>query len=91
MKKKIEIEFEPIIIYDETPRQIITQIFKKHKQLILPQLFKATNLNKNTILSELRKMIEDGVLVRENKTVLINPKHQARSMTVWTWIENGHK
>ena len=91
MKKKIEIEFEPIIIYDETPREMITQIFKKHKQLIFNHVVKATNLNKSTITSELVRMTDDGLVTKEIKTVLTNPKHQARSMTVWTWIENGHK
>ena len=91
MKKRIEIE--SIIIYDETPRQMISDIFKKHKQLILPQLLKATNLNRNTIMSALKRMVDDGIIVRENKVVLINSQQQARSMVVYTWIEekNGRK
>lgn len=93
MKKRIQIEIEPIIIYDETPRQIITPLLKKHKQLIFTQLLKATNLNKNTIVSELGRMVEDELITRENKTVLINSQQQARSMVVYTWIEekNGRK
>ncbi len=95
MKKKIEIEIEPIIIYDESVRETFVKLFKEHKRLIMTQLLKGTNFNKNTIRTELQRMVGDGLLINENKPVCTAPNLQARSMTVYTWIgdkkKNGRK
>ena len=95
MKKKIELEIEPIIIYDETSREVFIKLFKKHKHLINAQLLKGTNFNYNTIRTELRRMVEDNLLIMENRPVCTTPNSQARSTTVYTWIgdkkKNGRK
>lgn len=94
MKKKITLDFEPIIIYEESPRQTISDVFKKHKHLILQNLIEATNINNNTIRTELGRMVIDGLIIREKKVVLMKREEQARSMIVYSWInkrKNGRK
>ena len=95
MRKKIQIVIEPIFLHEETPREIFTRLFKKNKMMIVPQLIKGTNYNKNTVNSQLFRMVEDGLLTREHKVVQTNPKFQARHMTVYIWQgekkKNGRK
>ena len=83
---EIPFKLDEIKIFKETPREEMCRLFKKHKVLVHAQLKQLSVFPANTVGSELRRMLDYGLLSAKQETVQLGENTTVRQMKVYRWL-----
>ena len=84
------LEIEGMEVMDSIKTQIL-KCFTKNKYLTIQQISSATNMNHSSVMSELSRMRNNGIIISEIKAVKLKSMPQFKRMTVYSLNKNDRQ